>query len=67
VRLLLGELADVLERKFRLRAADVQDACRLFAETFTLVQQALSMFQSVATVTTMWSLRPHWPEPAMRS
>jgi uncharacterized protein len=37
---LLDELGDVLGRKFRQRAADVQSACRLFAETLTLVEPA---------------------------
>lgn len=35
---LLDELGGVLARKFRQRAADVQSARRLFAETFTLVE-----------------------------
>jgi uncharacterized protein len=35
---LLDELGGVLERKFRQRAADVQTARRLFAETLTLVE-----------------------------
>ncbi len=35
---LLDELGEVLERKFRQRAADVQSARRLFAETLTLVE-----------------------------
>jgi uncharacterized protein len=38
---LLDELADVLERKFRQRAVDVQSARRLFAETFTLVEPSV--------------------------
>ncbi len=37
---LLDELGEVLERKFRQRAADVQSARRLFAETLTLVEPA---------------------------
>ena len=36
-RPLLDELRDVLTRKFHQRAADVRDAIRLLAETFTLV------------------------------
>jgi putative PIN family toxin of toxin-antitoxin system len=39
-QLLLDELADVLERKFRQRPADVRSATRLFTETFTLVHPA---------------------------
>jgi len=35
--LLLNELREVLERKFRQRAIDVRAAVQLFAETFTLV------------------------------
>lgn len=37
-RSLLDELGEVLERKFRQRAADVQGARRLFAEAFRLVE-----------------------------
>jgi putative PIN family toxin of toxin-antitoxin system len=37
-RPLLDELVDVLARKFRQRAADVQSALRLFTEAFTLVE-----------------------------
>jgi putative PIN family toxin of toxin-antitoxin system len=37
---LLDELGGVLERKFGQRAADVQTARRLFAETLTLVEPA---------------------------
>jgi putative PIN family toxin of toxin-antitoxin system len=36
-RPLLDELRDVLTRRFHQRAADVRDAIRLLAETFTLV------------------------------
>jgi putative PIN family toxin of toxin-antitoxin system len=39
-RPLLNELRDVLTRKFRQREVDVRNACRLFAETFTLVEPA---------------------------
>jgi uncharacterized protein len=39
-RPLLGELRDVLTRKFRQRAADVRATVRLFGDTFTLVTPA---------------------------
>jgi putative PIN family toxin of toxin-antitoxin system len=35
---LLEELGEVLDRKFRQRAADVQSALRLFTQAFTLVE-----------------------------
>jgi len=37
-QVLLDELDDVLQRKFRQRAIDAQSARRLFAATFTLVE-----------------------------